>query len=124
GWNFHGVFWNVETLLAAAELAEWQMSRWPVPAVTRWLGNSDTDRDQRLSIAATAIKAVWGRSISEFAKQAFVFAVLSGIGSLREANRLCDAIRGLFGPDLLSAQQILNCVAVWIQHPTGGVVRP
>src|SRR5262249_8685703 len=83
GWNYQGIMLNEDTLLAAAEVAEWDTGRWPVPAVMRSLGNPEADAVMRLRMAAQAVKAVWRRDLPDHFREGFLYAVLSGLRSVR-----------------------------------------
>lgn len=119
GWHYHGMVLNEDTLIGAAEIAEWQMEKWPVPPVMRTLGNQDADTLMRLRIAALAIKAAWRRDLPSHSRQAFLFAVLGGIRSERLVRRLHKAIPSVFSVDVFSADEVMDCIVVWLRHPPG-----
>jgi nucleoside phosphorylase/tetratricopeptide (TPR) repeat protein/transcription elongation GreA/GreB family factor len=123
GWHYHGIIFNEETVLAAAELAEWQMDRWPVPAFRRSLGDDEGDPIMRLRIVAQSIKSVWRRELPRETKAAFLFGLLAGLGSLRMIRRLYAAIPGLFSVDVFAADDVRTCISVWLRHPTC-ILRP
>jgi hypothetical protein len=124
GWHYHGVLWNAETLIAAAEIAEWQTQRWPVPQVMQGLRIRDMNALERIRIAAEAIRAVWRLDFDPLRKQSFVFAVLAGIGSISLVRRLQQAIPTIFSVDILSAFEVVDCISVWLRYPTGGLLQP
>ncbi len=124
GWHYHGVLWNASTLLAAADIADWHTDQWPVPAVVKCLGNAEANPIERLQIAAEAVRSIWERDISPLSKQGFLFCILSGIGSKRLVTRLGQNVRRLFGVDAFSAEEVLSCIAYWLQHPTGFTWQP
>jgi hypothetical protein len=124
GWHYHGVLWSADTLFAAAEIADWQMSQWPIPQIMRGLGNREADPLERVAIAAEAIRTVWRLDIDSFTKQAFLLAVLAGIGSVQLVRRLREAIPRWFSIDVLSAIEVNECISIWLRHPTGGILQP
>jgi predicted Zn-dependent protease len=124
GWHYHGIVWNADTLLAAAQIAGWQMHRWPAPQVTRGLGNRDANAVERIRIAAEAIRGAWQLDISPFARQGFLFAVLAGLGSLQLVRRLREFVPAFFSVDVLSALEVVQTISVWLQFPTGGIAQP
>jgi hypothetical protein len=124
GWHYHGVVWNAETLIAAAEIAGWQMQRWPVPQAMRGLGNREANPLERIRIAAEAVRAVWRLDLDPLRKQAFLFAVLAGIGSISLVRRLQQGIPTIFSVDVLSAFEVVDCVSAWLRYPTGGLLQP
>src|SRR5581483_5166435 len=98
------------------EVAEWHMDRWPVPAAMRSLSNPDANIHSRLRIAARAIKAVWQKNLPEQNRRSFVYAVLSGLRSLRLVQKLYEVIPDLFSVDVLAAEAVRECMALWIQQ--------
>ncbi|MFO0850785.1 MAG: hypothetical protein U0871_19845 [Gemmataceae bacterium] len=122
GWHYQGVVLNEETLIAAAEVAEWRMDHWPVPPVMRTLANTAADPIMRLRIAAQAIRLTWRRDAPYHARQSFLFAVLAGLNSVRLVRRLHQAVPLVFSVDVLSADEVRDCIAVWLRHPTGLVL--
>jgi tetratricopeptide (TPR) repeat protein len=124
GWHYYGVLCNAETLIAAAEIAEWEMQRWPVPQAMRGLGNREANSLERVSIAAEAIRTVWRLNFDPLRKQSFLFAVLAGIGSISLVRRLQQAIPMIFSVDVLSAFEVVDCISVWLRYPTGGLLQP
>jgi tetratricopeptide (TPR) repeat protein len=124
GWHYHGVMWNADTLLAAAEIAEWRMDRWPVPQVMRGLGDREANFLDRIRIAAEAIRTVWRLDLSSLRKQSFLFAVLAGIRSISLVRRLLQAIPMIFSVDVHSAFEVADCISVWLRYPTGGLLQP
>jgi len=123
GWHYQGVVLNEETIVAAAEVADWQMDRWPVPQVMRMLGNTAADPIIRLNIAAQAIRLTWRRDVVYHARQSFLFAVLAGLNSIRLVRRLHQAVPFVFSVDVLSADEVRDCIAVWLHHPTRFVLQ-
>jgi tetratricopeptide (TPR) repeat protein len=124
GWHYQGVVWNAETLIAAAEMAEWQMQNWPVPQALSGLGNREAHSLARIVIAAEAIRAVWRLDLDPLQKQAFLFAVLAGIRSVSLVRQLQQAIPMIFSVDVLSASEAVNYISVWLRYPTGGLLQP
>jgi nucleoside phosphorylase/tetratricopeptide (TPR) repeat protein len=122
GWHYEGVVLNEDTLVAAAEIAEWHMDRWPVPAVMRTLGNPQADTVMRLRVAAQAIKAVWRRELTGHTRHCFLSAVLTGLRSLRLVRRLHQAVPLVFSVDVFSADEVRDYIAVWLRHPPGPVL--
>lgn len=123
GWHYHGVYWNADTLLAAAEGADWQMDRWPVPQVVRHLGHPAAAAGERLGIAAEAVRAVWRRDLLPHQRHGFLLAVLTGLGSVRLVERLGRAVPRLFGLDVFGAEEARACIGYWLRNPAG-VVQP
>lgn len=119
GWQFGGMNWTADTLVAAAEVADWQMDDWPVPENLQWLGRKEADSTKRLNIAAEALQSAWNKSISIFVRQAFLFAVLKALASRRLVQQLRTAIRKQFTIDVMAAQDVISSIDVWLQHPTG-----
>jgi nucleoside phosphorylase/tetratricopeptide (TPR) repeat protein len=118
GWHYHGILFNEEAVIAAAEIAEWRMDRWPIPAFMQYLGNAEIDAMARLRIVAQAIKSVWRRDVLLHAREEFLFALLAGLGSVQMIRRLYRAIPGLFSVDVFSAEHVQTCIAVWLRHPS------
>lgn len=119
GWHYQGIEFNEETLVAAAEIAEWQMDRWPVPMILRALGNGKGGPVAKLRIAAQSIRSVWRRAIPEHARHGFLFALLDTINSVRLVKRLHQVIPEVFSVDVFSADEVRDCIAVWLRKPTG-----
>ena len=123
GWHYHGVLWNAETVLAAAEIADWQMDRWPVPPVMRCFGNVEANPIERLRIAGEVIRAVWRRDLLSHQRQGFLFAVLTGLGSIRLVQRLGQAVPRLFALDFFAADEVRACIWYWL-NSLPGPMRP
>lgn len=124
GWHYLGTQCDADTLVAAAEVAEWDTARWPVPQVMRTLGDEAANAVRRLAAAATAIRAVWRQhGLSDFARQRFLFAVLCGVGSVRRVRYLARLIPDLFHLHVLAADDVVGLIGYWLQHSTG-LVRP
>jgi hypothetical protein len=123
GWYYHSTQCNEGTLVAAAEVADWDSSRWPVPQVMETLGSDAANPLQRLAVAAGAIRDVWRRELPGHSRQGFLFALLLGIRSVRLVERLARLLPSLFGLDVISAHEAVGLVRFWLQHPTG-VLRP
>ncbi len=124
GSHYHGVLWDANTLLAAAEIAEWRMERWPVPQAMRDLANREANAWERIRIAAEAVREGWRLDIDPLRKQSFLFAVLAGIGSVSLVRRLQQVIPTIFSVDVLSAFEVVGYISVWLSHSTGGVLQP
>ena len=118
------VLWNADTLLAAAEIAEWRMDRWPAPQVMRSLRKGEANPLERIRIAAEAVRAVWRLDLGPLRKQSFLFAVLAGIGSISLVRRLQQAIPTIFSVDVPSADEVVDCISVWLRYPPGGLLQP
>jgi hypothetical protein len=123
GWHYHGVLWNAETVLAAAEIAEWQMDRWPVPQVMRCFGNEAANPIERLGIAMEVTRAVWRRDLLSHQRQGFLFALLNGFHSVRLARRLLREVPRMFLLDVFAAEEVSTCIGYWLRHG-GGPARP
>jgi tetratricopeptide (TPR) repeat protein len=118
GAQYHGVLWNANTLLAAAEIAEWRMDRWPVPQAMRGLGDKEANPLERIRIAAEAVRAVWRLDFDPLRKQSFLFAVLAGIGSISLVRRLQQAVPPIFSVDVFSADEVVDCISAWLRCST------
>jgi tetratricopeptide (TPR) repeat protein len=123
GWRYNGTQMGEATLLAAAELANWDMKRWPVAQVMEWLGNADVSPVARLSLAAAAIKAVWRRDDAQNARQGFLFAILESIRSAGLIARLLGHVPVLFGLDFFSAEEVATYIRYWLRYPSVLVTR-
>lgn len=123
GLHYHSTECNAETLIAAAEVAEWDASRWPMPQVMRTLGNISSNPISRIGAAAEAIRTAWRRDLPLLTRQGYVFAVLAGLGSVRLIRRLIGVLPGVFSLDVFGANDVVWLVRYWLQHPTG-LVRP
>jgi tetratricopeptide (TPR) repeat protein len=119
GWSYQGIQWNAVTALAAADLAEWDLARWPVPQVLRHLRDAGLARLDALRIASQAIVSLWRRDLSLFHRQAFVFAVCTGLQSGNVVRRLARLVPAAFGLDQEAAGVVTDCITVWLRHPTG-----
>ena len=117
GWHYQGVLWNAETMVAAAEVADWRMDRWPASEVVRCLGEDAVGAGDRLEAAVGAIRAAWRMEVPLQHKQALVFAVLGGLGSLRLARRLYQLVPKRFSVDVFSADDVCACIAYWLNNP-------
>ena len=117
-WNYPGVPVDGEILLAAAEAADWRMEAWPVPQAMRFLRNTFVPRQVRLGIAAGAIRAAWRRTDRDLERQAFLFAVLAGIGSVSEIGLLRSAIEAAFSDAPIAGLEVDGCVTIWLSVPT------
>ncbi len=118
-WHYRGIMWNEDTLVAAAELAEWKMDRWPALQILGYLMVPSTDSLGKLKIAVQAIRIVWRRELPVLNRQSFLFAVLAGLQSMRLVNRLYLLIPIVFSVDVLSADEVRDCIAVWKRNPPG-----
>jgi tetratricopeptide (TPR) repeat protein len=123
GWHYNGTQVSAGTLVAAAEVAKWDTTLWPVPQVMEPLGNQKVPAVKRLSMAATAIKVVWQQEGLENARQGFLFAVLGGIRSIGLVRRLLGHVPDLFGVDVFSADEVADCIRYWLCNPSGIVTR-
>ena len=121
GWHYHGTRWNAETLLTAAELAEWNMDSWPVPQVMRSLRNPVLNPRVKIGIAAEAIRLAWRRNLV-YQRQAFLFAVLKGLGSVRLVHGLDQVVPVLFSVDVFSADEVRNFIKYWLSNPDGPIL--
>jgi hypothetical protein len=117
GWHYNATQMSAATLVAAGEIAEWNCTRWPVPQVMEPLGNVDLPVVNRLSMAAMAIRAVWQREDTGDARQGFLLAVLSGIRSVRNVQRLLAHVPHLFGLDFFSADEVADYIRYWLRNP-------
>jgi tetratricopeptide (TPR) repeat protein len=123
GWHYHSTQCNSETLIAAAEIAEWDTTRWPVPQVMQTLGNDMANPVHRIAVAASAVRSVWQRDLPLQVRQGFLFAVVDGLKSLRLVRRFLQVMPGLFSLDVFSAAEVQDCIGYWMRNPTG-IVRP
>jgi nucleoside phosphorylase/predicted Zn-dependent protease len=119
GWNYQGVMLNEETLVAAADIADWRMDQWPVPAVMRSLQNTSADSLMRLRVAVHALRSVWRRELPTHSRHNFLDAILDGLRSARLVRRLYQAIPSVFSVDVLSADEVREYIAVWLRNPPG-----
>ena len=123
GWHFNGMQMSPATLVSAAELADWDMSRWPVPQVMAPLGNQLTPPIARLQTAALAIKAVWRREDAHTSREGFLLAVLTGIRSLGLVRKLLGHVPDLFGVDVFSADEVADYIRYWMTRANVIVTR-
>jgi nucleoside phosphorylase/transcription elongation GreA/GreB family factor/predicted negative regulator of RcsB-dependent stress response len=124
GWHYLGIHFNEEILVTAAELAEWQMDRWPVAAFMHYLGQPEMDAGGRLRIAAQSIRSVWRRALPDHTRRGFLSALLSGLGSVQLVRHLYQAIPGLFTVDVFSADEVQGLILMWLRLPNGRILRP
>jgi tetratricopeptide (TPR) repeat protein len=123
GWHYNATQMSAATLVAAAEIAEWDCTRWPVHEVMEPLGNAEVSAVNRLSTAAYAIKAVWQREDARDARQGFLLAVLSGVRSVRLVQHLLTHIPHLFGLDFFSGDEVADYIRYWLRNPPVIVVQ-
>ena len=123
GLHYRSTACNADTLIAAAEVAEWDTRRWPMPQVMRTLGDAGSNPIARIGAAAEAIRIAWRRDLPLTTRQGYVFAILAGMGSVRLIRRLIAVLPGVFSLDVFGADQVVWLVRYWLQHPTG-LVRP
>jgi hypothetical protein len=119
GWHYLGITLNEETFVAAAEIAEWKMDNWPMPAIIRTLGIEVADTATRIATAAKAIRTVWRIQTSFAVRQEFLFAVLSGLSSTRLVNQLQREIPQVFFVDVVSAAEVQNLIGFWLRNHPG-----
>lgn len=124
GWYYQGTQLDEDTLVAAAEIANWRMDHWPVPAAMRCLETSTSDPISRLRVAAQAIRAVWRRELHPTDRRAFLFATLGGLKTERLVRKLLAAVPKLFGVDILSADEVQAGIAAWLRAPTINLILP
>lgn len=122
GWHYTSLLCNDATLIAAAEIAEWDNSRWPVPEAMKTLGSELANASDRLEVAASAICAVWQRDLPVQIRQSFLFSLLCGLGSLGLVRRLREMIPRKFVGRAYSAGEVSNYIEYWLNHPTGIVL--
>jgi len=123
GWHYHSIECNAETLIAAAEVAEWDTTRWPMPQVMRTLNISTANPVHRIGAAAEAIRTAWRRDLPLMKRQGYVFAILAGLGSVKLIRRLMNVMPTVFSLDVFAAEDVLELVRYWLRHPTG-LVQP
>ncbi|MFO0847148.1 MAG: hypothetical protein U0871_01125 [Gemmataceae bacterium] len=123
GLHYHGVQFGADTLVAAAEVAGWDTTAWPVPQVMRALGADGVDPIDRIVMAATAVHLVWKTDRPPHTRDGFLVALLTGMGSLRAARRLLRVVPRLFSLDVFSEARAVGLIQYWLRHPTG-LVRP
>jgi hypothetical protein len=116
GWHYQGIALNRETLVAAAEIANWDSTCWPLPQVMQSLGTSTADPVTLLREAAEAIRGVWRRDLPDHARREFLFALLRGIRSERMVRRLLSLIPRLFRIDFFAAQEVVLYSAYWLEN--------
>ncbi|HJZ94799.1 MAG TPA: hypothetical protein VKE40_28290 [Gemmataceae bacterium] len=119
GWNYRGIEWNARTSVAAAVLADWNLTRWPVPQVLRHLRGPGLRRSEALRVASESLLGVWGQDVSPLHRQAFVFAVCNGLQSAAIVRRLRRLVEHAFGLDQEAATEVVVCIDHWLRHPTG-----
>lgn len=124
GWHYQSTRFNEDTLVAAAEIAEWRMERWPVAETLRWMGDGGVDAMERLRLAALATRCVWQRELPYQDRQGFLFGLLSGMGSEALIRRFYQEIPGLFSVDVFSSDEVRDCISVWLRMPTNRILKP
>lgn len=118
GWNYQGIHLTEHTFIAAADIADWRMDHWPVPQAMETLGNTNVPQNQRLRVAAQAIRLVWQKGVPYHSRQGFVFAILAGLRSERLIRRLHQLVTLVFPLDVVSAGEIQDYIAIWLRQPT------
>jgi tetratricopeptide (TPR) repeat protein len=114
GWYFNGIELNARTLLAAVEVAGWQMQHWPVPQVMRTLSNSEVDPERRLLAAAEAVRGIWQLKWTLTERRAFVFAVLDGLQSVQLVQTLILVVSRLFENDARAGDEARGAILYWL----------
>ncbi len=118
GWYYRGMIVNDETLVAAAEVAESRMDRWPVPQVMETLANAAADPlDCGWRSPPRRSGTCGERDMLELTRQGFLYAVLTGLRQDQLIGRLYRLVSDVFTVDAMSAQQVRNYIAMWLNRP-------
>jgi hypothetical protein len=116
GYGYRFTWSSPGITLAAAEVANWQADAWPLGAALDQLGEPGIEARTRLQIAAETIHAVWGRPLSPFSRQGFLFGLLRRMRSVRLINHLRRVLPGYFGLDVLGTDDVDTCIEVWMRE--------
>jgi len=114
GWHYQSIFWGPETLVAAAHVAGWDMTRWPVRNVIRLIANCDLDILLRFQYVVAVIRLVWQEQIVLYSKQEFLFALLRTLNHRSLVQRLRQAGGQLFSFNVLAATEVIACLDYWL----------
>ncbi|MGL6074634.1 MAG: PIN domain-containing protein [Fimbriiglobus sp.] len=118
GRHYHSIYYDAETLIAAADVAEWDTRRWPMPEVMQALHNPAADPNHRIRIAAMAIRAAWQRDLPLMKRQGYVFAVLAGLRSQRIIEGLIRFLPTISPLDVFTNSEVVKLAQHWLRHTT------
>lgn len=113
-WHYQSVFWGPETVVAAAQVAGWDMTRSPAPALLGLMASRDLEALHRLQYLMAAVQLVWQEPVILYSKQEFLFALLRTVNSRPQAMRLRQAVARLFAVNVLAAAEVTACIDYWL----------
>ena len=117
GWSYVATMWNIDILVQAGVLAQWQCDRWPLRQALAQFGDSGIPIPGRIGAAAKTIVAMFRKVASPFTRDAVIRAILNRLANRHAARALAEVVDMAFGLDAISATEAQAAIAHWLRGP-------
>jgi hypothetical protein len=113
---------SLPTLIAAAEIAEWNKSRRPLSQALAQLGRESIELRDAAQLAVSFLPRVYRQSILDERRRAITLELLDQIGSRTGGGQMIHAIRRavpqVFGLDVIGAEAAVSAIDGWLKSRT------
>jgi hypothetical protein len=118
GYGYANTWFGADSLLRAAEIANWSPNGWPFRNVLRFFGNHSISGVERLQMAAAfLITAYQWHLRSPLVWEAIVGATLTSFGDRRMVESLVWMLAADFGAETSIARSVRQAVRTWLVQP-------
>lgn len=118
-WGYVNILWNAQTIISAAEIADWDPHKWPFEQCIRLIASAALAVRQKAGVALGCLKLLRRSTCGEFRQSAVIQAVLNAVGNRREVAWMHDNLDAAFGIDFPSAEFLRPELKYWLDSHVG-----
>jgi hypothetical protein len=113
-WNYVQTIWSPETILAAAEHANWDLQQWPLKQCLELISKSAHGRQFKAGAALACLKLLRRSSCSQFQQSPIVQAILTAVGDSGGVQWMYHHLDDAFLIDVPSADFFRLELEIWL----------
>ena len=114
-WNYINTVYNPQDVIAAGNLCDWDVNRWPFKECIRLIGTSPVPMIDRARLAINVLHLLRRSACIELKQSPVVQAVLNSLGNTNTVRWILQHLDQFFRIDFPSAEFLKYELAYWLQ---------
>jgi predicted nucleic acid-binding protein len=116
---------GLASLIAAAEIADWDKARWPLSKALNQLGTESIHLRDAVSLTVLFLERVYRESILDERRRAITLELMNQLGNrpggVQAVQAIKRAVAFAFGLNVLGTAAVLSAIDAWLKSRT---IRP